>query len=163
DVSIDGAMSAHYDYDANGNRIAITTPVGTINATYDAQDRLLTQGSVSYIYGPNGELATKTDGGQTTTYTYDALGAFRKVVSPAGKTIEYAHDGLRRRVTKKADGVAVQGFLYGNALHPVAELDGSGNVASRFIYGTRSHHPEVALRGGATYRLIQDQLGSTHL
>src|SRR5690606_7981646 len=41
-----------------------------------------------------------------------------------------------------------------------AELDGAGNVVSRFVYGSRGHVPDFMVRGGVTYRIISDQLGS---
>jgi len=59
--------------------------------------------------------------------------------------------------------VLVQGLLYRDALNPVAELDGSGSVVSRFVYGTRSNVPEYLVRGGATYRIVSDHLGSVRL
>ena len=163
DVTIDGASASHHEYDANGNRVVLTTSSGTVNATYDAQDRILTQGTAAYTYGANGELATKTDAGQVTSYTYDALGALTKVVLPGGRTIEYVYDGLLRRVGKKVDGQLVQGFLYHDQLHPVAELDGAGNVVSRFVYGTRPQVPDYLIRGGINYRIVSDHLGSARL
>jgi RHS repeat-associated protein len=45
----------------------------------------------------------------------------------------------------------------------VAELDGAGNVVSRFVYGTKLNVPEYMIRGGATYRLLTDHLGSVRL
>jgi uncharacterized protein RhaS with RHS repeats len=47
---------------------------GRLNGTYDAQDRLTAYGTATYGYTANGELTSKTVGGQATTYTYDALG-----------------------------------------------------------------------------------------
>ncbi|MFI5365600.1 MAG: RHS repeat domain-containing protein, partial [Candidatus Binatia bacterium] len=55
-----------------------------------------------------------------------------------------------------------QGFLYDDQLRPVAELDGNGNVVSRFVYGEKPNVPEYMFRG-ATYRLITDHLGSPRL
>ena len=46
----------NYTYDSNSNRLSMTTPSGTINGTYDAQDRLLTYGSASFTYTANGEI-----------------------------------------------------------------------------------------------------------
>ncbi len=45
-------------------------------------------------------------------------------------------------------------------LKPVAELDGSGNLVAQFIYGTKANVPDLVIRGGATYRIVSDQLGS---
>ena len=47
--------------------MTVVTPQATTAATYDAQDRLLQYGDTAYTYTANGELATKTRAGQTTT------------------------------------------------------------------------------------------------
>jgi RHS repeat-associated protein len=59
----------------------------------------------------------------------------------------------------------VQGFLYENQLEPVAELDGSGNLVSRFVYcGCGAGNiPQYLVKGGVTYRIISDHLGSPRL
>jgi len=164
DVTVNGALSAHYDYDGNGNRLAVTRPgTGTVSGTYDAQDRLVTYGAVNYTCTANGDLQTVTSGGQTTTYTYDVFGNPTAVSLPNGTQIEYVIDGQNRRIGKKVNGTLAQGFLYRNQLAPVAELDGAGNVVSRFIYGTRINVPDYMVRAGTTYRLLTDHLGSVRL
>jgi YD repeat-containing protein len=60
-------------------------------------------------------------------------------------------------------GALVQGLLYQDQLNPVAELDGAGNVVSRFIYGTRSNVPDSMVKGGRTYRVLSNHLGSVRL
>jgi RHS repeat-associated protein len=72
-------------------------------------------------------------------------------------------DGRNRRVGKKVNGTLVQGFLYQDQLNPVAELDGAGNVEAEFVYGEKPNVPEYMVRGGTTYRLISDHLGSVRL
>lgn len=57
----------------------------------------------------------------------------------------------------------VQGFLYQGQLAPVAELDGSGQVVTRFTYATRLNVPDYMVKGGVTYRLVTDHLGSVRL
>jgi RHS repeat-associated protein len=164
DVKLDGVLTSHYAYDANGNRLSDTVPGGTVTGTYDDQDRLLTYGTASYTYTANGDLKSKTDTatGQTTTYTYDALGNLTAVKLPDGRQIEYLIDGLNRRIGVKVNGTLVQGFLY-EGLRLVAELDGSNNVVSRFVYAGRSNVPDYMIRGGVTYRFITDHLGSVRL
>ena len=54
----------------------------------------------------------------------------------------------------------VKEWLYRDQLKPVAELDESGNLVAEFVYGTKANVPDYVLRGGATYRVISDQLGS---
>jgi RHS repeat-associated protein len=136
---------------------------GTVSGTYDAQDRLTTYGAVTYSYSANGDLQTATSGSEITNYTYDAFGNLTNVTLPNGTNIEYVIDGQNRRIGKKVNGVLSQGFLYGSQLRPVAELDGTGTVVSRFVYGTKINVPEYMLKGGVTYRLITDHLGSVRL
>jgi RHS repeat-associated protein len=57
----------------------------------------------------------------------------------------------------------VQGLLYVNQLNPIAELDGNGNVVASFVYADRPHVPSLMLRGGRTYRIVADHLGSVRL
>ena len=54
-----------YTYDANDNRITTDDQNGTRTATYDPQDRLLTDGSTSFNYTPEGALLTKKIGTST--------------------------------------------------------------------------------------------------
>jgi RHS repeat-associated protein len=45
-------------------------------------------------------------------------------------------------------------------LKPVAELDSTGNVVSIFVYGSDPNVPDYMIRGGNTYRILTDQVGS---
>lgn len=163
EVTRDGLPVSALTYDSNSNRLGRLTPQGTVAATYDAQDRLLTDGDREYAYGADGELKTKSQNGQTVTYDYDELGNLRRVEREDGIVVDYLIDGMNRRVGKRVQGVLVQGFLYHGALSPVAELDASGAVVSRFIYGSRPNVPDYLQKGGRTYRILSDHLGSPRL
>ncbi|MEW6744381.1 MAG: RHS repeat-associated core domain-containing protein [Planctomycetota bacterium] len=163
EVKTDSVVTATYAYDLNGNRVSYTGPGGPVTGSYDDQDRLLQYGNITYTYTANGELVTRTENGQTTTYTYDEFGNLLSVVLPNGTNVEYLIDGSDRRIGKKMTGVLVQGFLYESRLRPVAELDGAGQIVSRFVYGTNINVPDYMIKGGVTYRLIKDHLGSPRL
>jgi RHS repeat-associated protein len=163
EVKQNGVTVSTYTYDANGNRLSRTTAGGTITGTYDVQDRLTQYGGITYTYTANGDLLTKTAGGQTITYNYDVLGTLRGVSVPGGTQVEYLIDGQNRRVGKKVNGTKVQGFLYQDRLKPVAELDGNDAIVSSFIYGSRPNVPDYLVKGGSTYRIIVDELGSPRL
>jgi RHS repeat-associated protein len=106
---------------------------------------------------------TRTDSAGTTTYTYDVLGNLRQAALADGTVVSYAVDGANRRIRRSVNGVPAQGFLYQGQLRVVAELDGAGAVVSRFVYGTGVNVPEYLVRGGATYRIVTDHLGSVRL
>jgi RHS repeat-associated protein len=163
DVAQDGIGIIHYDYDGNGNRIAATDPFGSRTATYDDQDRLLTSGDASYAYTANGELLSKSANGFTVGYDYDVVGNLLAVTLDSGIEIEYLVDGANRRIGKKVDGTLVRGWLYKDGFHPVAELDGAGNLAALFVYGSKAQVPAAMVKGGAVYRLVSDYLGSVRL
>jgi len=165
DVNKNGATAAHYTYDSNGNRLSATDQTGTVNGTYDAQDRLTQYGNLQLTYTANGELLTKNNSvlGQTASYTYDVLGNLKSATLPGGVQIDYVVDGQNRRIGKKINGVLVQGFLYQNQLNPVAELDGTGAIESRFVYGTKANVPDYMVKAGVTYRIVSDYLGSPRL
>lgn len=160
DVYKDGVLVSHYDYDDNGNRVKYTGADGTFSGTYDDQDRMLSYGGNTYQYTANGELAKKINAEGTTVYDYDVLGNLRAVTLPDGTRIEYVIDGQNRRIGKKVNGTLVQGFLYFSQLTPVAELDANGNIVARFVYATGVNVPDYMIKGGVTYRIITDHLGS---
>jgi YD repeat-containing protein len=161
----DGLLVAHYEQDENGNRVTQETPAAVVNGAVDAQDRLLTYGALSFTYQDDGALQTRTDTatGATTLYGYDPLGNLRQVTLADGTAIEYLVDGLGRRIGKKVNGALVRRWLYRDALQTAAELDASGAVVARFIYGERVNVPEVMIKGGTTYRLVTDHVGSLRL
>jgi RHS repeat-associated protein len=184
-VSKNGVPFSSYGYDSNSNRVQATTSSGTVSATYDAQDRLLTYGNATYTYTANGELASQTSGGQTTTYQYDVLGNLLSVTLPSGKAISYVVDAKNRRVGKMVNGTLVEGFLYdgdrivaqvnGNTLvgfpllghfhaqqlrRQESNTNASNGLVSRFIYASSATSPDYMISGGVTYRIFSDPLGS---
>ena len=173
-----GEIETYIFYDPNGNRGSYSDfRTGTAvvnNGVYDDQDRMVsygnaTDGYADYTYTANGELMTKALNGDTTTYDYDVLGNLRGVTLPNGMEIDYVVDALGRRTGKKVDGILEQGLLYKDALNPIAELDSSGNVVSRFVYGSRFNVPDYFTSNKAdgstwvTYRIISNHLGSPRL
>jgi len=159
-VKRDGASVASFGYDANGNRTMVN---GAADAMFDAQDRMLTRDAVNYAYTPSGSLQERRSGAQLWRYDYDVYGNLRSVVLPSGGRVDYVMDGLNRRIGRKVNGVLVQGFVYEDGLRIAAELNGQGQVLSRFVYAERPNVPEYMDKGGQTYRLLTDHLGSVRL
>ena len=86
-----------------------------------------------YAYDPAGRLAAVTrNGALEVAYAYDALGNLLRVVLPDGSEIAYLVDGRNRRVGKLVNGTFVKGWVCGDQLRPIAELDEEGDVVARF-------------------------------
>lgn len=166
-VVVSAGKTTTYAYDDNGNRLTKTTEQGasvdSLAGTYDEQDRLTSYGGCTYQYTDNGELTKKVCGTETTNFSYDVLGNLRQVILPNATTIEYVIDGQDRRIGKKVNGNLQQGFLYGDQLNPIAELDEQNNLVSRFVYATQGNVPDYMIKGAQTYKIITDHLGSPRL
>ena len=162
-VTENSVLVRTYGYDQNGNRTSLVGPGLSLTGSYDAQDRVLSYGTTTYSHDRDGFLSEKVVGTDTTRYAYDALDNLLQVSLPGGPTIEYVIDAQNRRVAKKVNGVLQTGWLWQSQLAPAAELDGTGAVVSRFVYGTRPNVPDYLVKGGVNYRLVLDQLGSVRL
>lgn len=160
-----GALVEEYRYDDNSNRVYGFNSAGLVDESQvlvDDQDRLAEYGGLRYSYEASGSLVLREDTatGDVWEFDYDVMGNLTRVQLPNSDVVEYVVDGRDRRVGKKVNGVLVQGFLYGNQANPIAELDGSGSVVARFVYGSRGHVPDYMVKEGATYRLLTDYVGS---
>ena len=130
------SITATYGYDANGNRTQMN---GTLIASYDAQDRLLTYGTNSYRHTANGELNTKTAGSLTTTYTYDVLGNLSRSPGLAAEL------GAPHAVLRLPTGDP-QGGLY-HQCHRVPELQPAQSDQGSRCVPPRRRYLQVALFG----------------
>ncbi len=159
DVTRDGVATGHYEYDANGNR----TLANGVAATYDAQDRLVSVGGQSYEHAASGELITRPGSTRATRFQYDELGQLQRVDLADGRVIDYLFDATNHRVAKRENGARVRRWLWQSDLRIAAELDDTGTVTSRFVYATRTNVPDYMVRGGITYRILTDHVGSPRL
>lgn len=157
-----GVPVASYTYDPNGNR---TSAPGVVvgDIIVDEHDQLWAYGARAFEYTLNGEVATSTDDVGTTQYTWDPLGALRRVELPDRRVVEYLTDSGSKRIGKRVDGTLVYGFLYNGASRPAAQLDKNGAIVSRFVYGSAGGAPDYMVSGGHTYAFVTDHLGSVRL
>jgi len=143
-----------YTYDAVGNRLTEARPSGTTSYSYNAGDELTDAGGVSYSYDVNGNeltagnrtfsydlanrVASATDGGVTTNYTYDG-------------------DGNRIRATNGSSATNYLWDTVGSLPQLALERDGAGAPLRRYAYGLRrvSMYDE-----SATSYYHYDRLGS---
>jgi len=136
-VTKDGILVEEYGYDLSGTRISETNTLRGIAArsfSYSDEDHLLSAGSVTYAYDPDGFLTTKTDGSDVTDYTYSSRGELLNVVLPDGTLVEYVNDPLGRRIAKKVDGAITEKYLWQGQTRLLAVYDGSDNLLMHFEY-----------------------------
>jgi RHS repeat-associated protein len=149
-------------YDAAGNRLSTKLAGGTLKASYDDRDRLLDLGTAQYEWMPDGSLAGVAHEGRATAFVYDDFGALRQASLPDGRKITYLVDADGRRIGREIGGKLVAGYLYSLDGTIAAETDSPGKIVSRFGYDA-ADHLAIIERGGVSYRVITDQVGSPRM
>lgn len=161
------ASCSTFEYDANGNLIRITDPLGrTSTRQYDAFNRLVREklppagpgssgATLGYIYDGMGQLTAVTDPRSLkTTYTVNGLGNQLALNSPDTGTTSRTFDGAGNLVSSKDARGLLTTYAYdaGNRLTRIAYASG---IATAFEYGADS--------GNATGRLTRmtDESGET--
>lgn len=154
-----------YTYDAVGNRLTQTRSGGIpIVYAYDSNDRLLSLGGVTFGYDANGNTTSRTQGGQTTAYTYDFENRLTRVVPPNGSATDYGYDPQGNRIRKS--GVSGTTRYLVDPVNPtgVAQVleeynDGGGALAS-YVYGNQLLSQQ---RGSQTSFYHRDGVNSIRL
>lgn len=161
-----GSPWRSYSYDENGNRqtetIARAAPV---TATFDERDRILTNGSQSFVHDANGNMVERIDAvtGDRVRYRWDTFGQLTSVELPNGEMIRYFLDADGRRAARKAGSGAKMRYVYTDDLQVAAELIPRGRVTKRFVYAVKDNIPDYYAEGASTFRIISDHLGSPRL
>ncbi len=158
---IAGTLS--YTYDAVGNRLGKTANGIGVGYTYDANDRMLTEGAKSFGYDANGN--TVSAGGQTLRYDFED----RLVATQLnGVAVTFAYDADGNRIRKIADG-NVTSYLPETVFAPYAQVaeerEGvTGRLAARYDTGVALSRVDRYPAGGGTAvssYFLQDGQGST--
>jgi RHS repeat-associated protein len=148
-------LDESYTYDADGNR----TRRGAITFYYDAGDQLISASDgTTWSYDANGSLRTRTRGGQTTTFNWDAHERLVRIDFPDGTYAAYGYDAQGRRLSKRDRAGTVIYYVYDGA-DLVQEADAAGQVIASYVYDS-SDHPLSMARGGATYFYLYDGAGN---
>jgi RHS repeat-associated protein len=174
--TVGGLNPAPYDktlaYDAVGNRLSQVTTgsgAGALSYTYDARDRLLTEGAAALSWDENGNLTARAG---DASYTWDFDDRLRRVQKADGTVVTHAYDAdgnrVRTEVTPATGPPAiVTNFLVDptcTSCQVVAESDGAGNLAAYYVRGddllavvrgsgSRFYHPDAL---GSARRLTDD-------
>lgn len=139
--NINGSTVINYTYDNVGNRLVKSVNGTNTNYTYDANDRLITEGSISYSYDNNGNVISKTSANETISYEYDLQNRLKKMtVNDASGTniTEYIYDSDGIRVQKIINGSQITKYLVDkNQQFPnvLLETSGTGATIASYVYG----------------------------
>jgi RHS repeat-associated protein len=155
-----------YGFDSNSNRTSLITPTGTTTATTDDQDRLLTYGTNTYTYAPNGETLTRTNDSNVRNFVYDVMGNLT-IVSEGSLQLRYRFDAQGRRTQRYMNNQLTHSWLYLDQLRIAAKLKPNGDLLQQFAYGEKINVPSLIIREESgvpvIYRVISDHLGSVRL
>ena len=116
-------------------------PAGQTNYTYDDRGNRQTFAGTALPPLPEGEQ----------TFTYNALNELKTFASSTGVTASYTYYGDGLRATRTVNGNFTR-YVYWNG-HVIEELDASGNVKARNIWGNE------LLSAGTTRRTVWDIIG----
>jgi RHS repeat-associated protein len=90
-TSVGGAAPASYSYDGDGLRASKTASGSTLHFMWDGSSRLprlLSDGTTSYVYGPDGAPLEQIDGAGTVSYYHhDQLGSTRLLTGSSGSVL----------------------------------------------------------------------------
>ncbi|RMG00315.1 MAG: RHS repeat protein, partial [Planctomycetota bacterium] len=110
--SDDTVTTTSYDYDLADNIVSITRDGIVEELEYDANDRLVRRGNVSYTFDDDGKLREIREGASTTTFDYDSREQVTNVVvsDETGPlhSIEYKYESNGLIAARTLDGVTTQ-------------------------------------------------------
>lgn len=148
-----------YAYDEDGNLTRIDAGRAALQLfeelRYDLAGKLLSAAGTEWRYDARGNLAEKSSG---TRYEYDEEGRLARIEFPDRTSASYRYDALGRRIEKSAAGKVTR-YAY-DGLDLVAEFDGKGRLAARYIHAPGVDHPLAMWRGDKWYYFATDRLGS---
>lgn len=153
--------SQTFNYDRAFNRTAVSG-VGTIS--YTAGNQLQAFGTESFVHDANGDLTTRTDANGSTSYIYGSQQELAEIQRNGATVATYGYDALGRRLWKDVGGTRTFFHWVGSALVAEAQVIGGTLTVTR-TYGYRPNQTDglepIFLReGGNYYYYANDYLGT---
>ncbi len=130
-TSASGARTENYGYDLNGNRNTAGYSTGSGN-------RLLGDGTFTYLYDSEGNLLEKTrqSDGQKTNLTWDHRNRLTQVVVKTSAGVTVTNDVMTYDIEDRRIGKSVNGtqnwFFYDDA-NPYLDFNSGGSVTERYL------------------------------
>ncbi len=163
--------TAHYDLDGVGNRTQETqtdasshAQIKQVTATFNTRDQLTqladtTAATINYSYDANGNISTKSQSGQVTTYrnnAQDRLATLSLQGAPPSQASSYDYDASGMRVAKTTNGNTTHYRYDQQSL--IQETNTLGNLLARYDYSADRQLAEV--RNSNTNYFLHDALKS---
>jgi RHS repeat-associated protein/uncharacterized repeat protein (TIGR01451 family) len=145
-----------YTYDANGNRMAMTTLAGTTSYAYDVIGQLVgvtypDGRHVVYTYDAEGNRVAVSDNGAATAYAVNNMNQYTQV---GGATYTYDADG---NMTSKTDATGTTTYQY-DAENRLVRVVTPADGAREYTYDALSNRASISYNGAVT-RFIHDPTG----
>jgi len=152
EVKRDNVVVETYGYDANGNR----TSSSAGSASFDTLDRLSSLNGTTYVFDVDGFLASRG----SDQFVYSARGELLEATLSGGTVVDYAYDGLGRRVARSVSAGTEQ-YLYGNPGNPfqITAARDSAGVLSEYFYDDAGMLYAFE-RGGSRFYVVSDPVGT---
>ena len=147
-----------YGFDPAGNR---TSWAGVGQASYNAADRLQSDGINNYIFDAEGNLTSRTPvaGGAGTTYDWNADHQLLAIHYPNGTSSSYRYDPFGRRVASQ-DAAQQTRFVY-NGLNVHADYGSQNQLQTSYVTSLDVGSAlEAVSSGGQASYYVADGLGS---
>lgn len=148
-----GSRVVDYTLDVVGNRISMVEGASTVAYSVNNLNQYTTVGGVPYTYDTNGSLSS--DG--TRIFSYDVENRLTQV-SIGLTVVANEYDFSDRRIRQMVGGVWTH-FVY-DGDEVIVDLDGSGNVLRKYIYGPNIDELLALKTSTATHYLTRDGLNS---
>jgi RHS repeat-associated protein len=154
-----------YFYDKAGNRTKVGgsfartgLPQAITTATYDNANRQTVFGGKTMVFDLNGNLTSITEGGSTTSHTWNSRNQLTAISVP-GVSASFVYDGLGRREKKTINGSLTE-FLY-DGVNPVQETAGATVLANTLPgLGLDEFLSRTDVVAATTSHFLPDALGS---
>ena len=157
--------TVEYRYDIVGNRIEISQDGVIRSATYDQNDRLLSDGTKSFTYDANGNRTSANDDGLVRLLNWNSLNWLTSVEQQTGTTT-YRYNADAERIATEQDTSGIVRYLIdpqnGTGFSQIKESrDGAGEIVEQFSYGNDLISRDDVDEGLRYFHT--DALGSTRL
>ena len=140
--------------------VEVTDLAGNIvssDYTFTLDDKAKT----TYSYDANGNLKTKSEKGNTWTFSWDAENHLIQANSSKEKRVEYGwYDGELHNLAYRKEGINEEKYVYDRE-HCIAKYDGHGKLLQEFVFCLNTDKMLCRIDGdGSKYYFHQDAINS---